>query len=432
MAAAERDDRLYKKDRRADQRTPGQRDRDRVLYTSALRRLAAITQVVSPTEGSVFHNRLTHSLEVAQIGRRLAEDLLNRDPGLAEALGGVDPERVEAAALAHDLGHPPFGHIAEKKLDELVVEAGVADGFESNAQAFRIVAKLAVRDEEFPGLNLTRATLNALLKYPWLRRPSGRKHDKWGVYSTEETELDWVKKPYSSKEERTAEAELMDWADDVAYAVHDLEDFYRAGLIPVERLVRDEDERQSFLATALDRLHGKTDYSAAELEEAFREVVEPSPLSERYQGTRRQRAGIRSFTASLIGKYIRAISFVEKSAGGYRVQKSPRFEKQVLMLKELTWHYVITNPALETQQYGQRRIVSELFGMLAEAASARDAAANRGIFPTGHQEQLAEAMSKDEKIRVVADVVASMTEQQALKMHQRLTGASPGSVMDII
>jgi dGTPase len=214
MTGFVRDERFYVKDRPPDQCKEGQRDRDRVLYTSALRRLAAITQVVSPTEGSVFHNRLTHTLEVAQIGRRLAEDLC-KDEDLVEALGGIDPERVEAAALAHDLGHPPFGHIAEKVLDGLIVSRGVEDGFESNAQAFRIATKLAVRKEEFPGLNLTRATLNAVLKYPWLRENSGPKHDKWSVYSTEDQEFSWVKEPYSLKNDRSPEAELMDWADDI-------------------------------------------------------------------------------------------------------------------------------------------------------------------------------------------------------------------------
>jgi dGTPase len=104
-------------------------------------------------------------------------------------LGGIDPERVEAAALAHDLGHPPFGHIAEKELDRLIVGVGADDGFESNAQAFRIVTKLAVRKEEFPGLNLTRATLDAVLKYPWLRESSGPKHSKWACMAPKSKNL---------------------------------------------------------------------------------------------------------------------------------------------------------------------------------------------------------------------------------------------------
>ena len=168
-----------------------------------------------------FHNRLTHSLEVAQIARRLAENVLETRREEAAALGGIDPDVVEAAALAHDLGHPPFGHIAEKKLDELVLDANNSDGFEGNPQSFRVVTKLALRHQDFPGLNLTRATLNALLKYPWLRRAGGGpQYRKWGAYSSEDDEFQWARTlDPSSVDAKSPEAELMDWADDVAYSV---------------------------------------------------------------------------------------------------------------------------------------------------------------------------------------------------------------------
>jgi len=216
------------------QRTPFQRDRDRVIHSSALRRLANVTQVVDPGEGYVFHNRLTHTLKVAQIARRLAEKLA-RDERAAAALGGIDPEVVEAAALAHDLGHPPFGHIAEKELDLLLRSDPyqVFDGYEGNAQSFRIVTALATRSKDHAGLNLTRATLNALLKYPWHREPSGKKNKKWGYYHhTELAEFQWVRDGQTGDERKSVEAEIMDWSDDIAYAVHDLEDFYRAGFAP--------------------------------------------------------------------------------------------------------------------------------------------------------------------------------------------------------
>src|SRR5215213_657390 len=426
MTVFVRDERFYEKDRPPDQRKEGQRDRDRVLYTSALRRLAAITQVVSPTEGSVFHNRLTHTLEVGQIGRRLAEYLC-KDEDLVEALGGIDPERVEAAALAHDLGHPPFGHIAEKELDGLIVSRGVEDGFESNAQAFRIATKLAVRKEEFPGLNLTRATLNAVLKYPWLRENSGPKHDKWGVYSTEDQEFSWVKEPYSLKNDRSPEAELMDWADDIAYAVHDLEDFYRAGLVPIDRLAKDMEELDAFLDHAVARQRGKTRYTDSELREAGFNAIGGFPISEPYQGRRSQRSLLRTYTSKLIGKYLRAIKFVENADGWLQARISSDADKEVMMLKELTWRFVIQNPALETQQYGQRRVIKELFHIFADAAVSRGSPKNLGIFPIDYQEQLTVAGEEHERLRLISDFIASMTEQQAFVMHRRLTGVAPGS-----
>src|SRR6266550_9029962 len=137
-----RDQRKHEEDPTTSNRTPAQRDRDRLLYSSGFRRLANVTQVVAADHGYVFHNRLTHALKVAQIGRRLAEKFKfnSDDSALADRLGGLDPDVVEAAGLAHDLGHPPFGHLAEKELDLLVGEAH--GGFEGNPQSFRILTRL--------------------------------------------------------------------------------------------------------------------------------------------------------------------------------------------------------------------------------------------------------------------------------------------------
>ena len=186
-----------------DWRTPYQHDRDRLLYFPYFRRLGGVTQVVSSQEGltHVFHTRLTHTLKVAQIARRLAERLKEMENGKIE----IDPDVAEAAALAHDLGHPPFGHTAEEKLNELVQnvkkEASGQDqeGFEGNAQSFRIITRLAVRlnsDEwktNFPGIDLTRATLNAVLKYPWQWKNEGKKNKKFGAYTEDKEAFDFAR-----------------------------------------------------------------------------------------------------------------------------------------------------------------------------------------------------------------------------------------------
>jgi len=239
----------------ADQRREGQRDRDRILYSSAFKRLNGVTQVVAASEGTIFHNRLTHSLKVAQLGRRLAEHLCSQptEREKAEAWGGLDPEVVDAAGLAHDLGHPPFGHIAEKALDHLVTRgpsarseegdeapAGNPDGFEGNAQTFRILTWLSAHNEKkYPGLNLTRATLNAVLKYPWLRDPAeapeGKRYNKYGAYRAEGSDHAFARE-FHDGDVQSLEAAVMDFADGLAYSVHDLEDFVRAGLVPLSRL----------------------------------------------------------------------------------------------------------------------------------------------------------------------------------------------------
>lgn len=223
--------RFYRVPEGSGARSPYQKDRDRLLYASAFQRLASVTQVVSASEGYVFHNRLTHTLEVAQIARRLAEKLLAQtDPALVEALGGLDPEVVEAAALAHDLGHPPFGHIAEKQLDALAKRHTASDGFEGNAQSFRIVNRGAAHRTDYKGLNLTRATLNAILKYPWTRDrtgqdSSGHRYEKYGAYDADQEVLVFARSGAVPASEKSVEAAIMDHADAIAYSVHDLDDF---------------------------------------------------------------------------------------------------------------------------------------------------------------------------------------------------------------
>ena len=412
----------------SDNRSASQKDRDRILYTSAFQRLAEVTQVVSPDEGHVFHNRLTHSLKVAQVARRLAEKLLS-DPAqkeIAESLGGIDPDVTESASLAHDIGHPPFGHTAEDALDRLVTEAGDPDGFEGNAQSFRIVTKLAVRAKlKSQGLDLTRATLNALLKYPWLRG-QGPKENKWGAYKSEQAEFLWARELVPAGDLRkSAEAELMDWADDVTYAVHDAADFYAAGLVPLDRLASrgDDAERKRFFDEVFKRLGTRLEFRRWELEEAFTKLVTWMPFDQSFVGTRDQRGQLRSTASSLIERYINAAALrCPKDSLESRFTIEPESRKEVLMLKQLTWHYVILNPSLGAQQFGQKRIIRQLFHMLHEAAHTAQHDDAR-IFPIAYREEV-EVIGGDERrlTRIIADLIASMTEKQVYALHARLTG----------
>lgn len=416
-----------------DHRRPAERDRDRILYTSAFRRLAEVTQVIAANNAHVFHNRLTHSLQVAQVGRRIAEWLLSRQAELASEAEGLDPNVVEAACLAHDLGHPPFGHIAEQELNSLCHDIG---GFEGNAQSFRILTKLAFRSPSYAGINLTRATLCALLKYPWLRGQNPAKPKKWGAYNTEGDDFTFARELMpSSVLQRSPEAELMDWADDVTYSVHDLEDFYRAGRIPLHLLswTKRDDERTTFFDDVFRRRAGESGiwskYSRAELEQAFSNIMVLNfRIQEPYNGSRNHRARLRSFTGQLIGRYINGIELCKPIApGDPTVTIYEEHLKEVAMLKELTWSYVIEAPALATQQHGQREIIRSLFRILQDASRG-----NINIFPIFYREQLSKATDQSERTRVVVDLISSMTERQAVMMYQQLLGIAVGSGLESI
>ena len=396
-----------------------------------------MTQVVSPTEGLVFHNRLTHSLEVAQIGRRIAERLTAGEDGYRRSrqLGGLEPDVVETAALVHDLGHPPYGHAVEKELNQLVSKSyKIHDGYEGNAQSFRIVTKLSMRYLQVPGLNLTRASLNAALKYPWLRskKPGTRKNKKWGVYSTEEEQFDWVRRSHARRTDgASVEAALMDWADDVAYAVHDVDDFYRAGLVPVDRLRVPRDYEDHEVDRFAEYAAPKLEKEPVEVKETLRSVVGSSPIVEPYSGTNMQRQQLRTFTAGLINSYANGVSLAGDPEDEELIKIPSVLRDQVDVLKELTWFYVIDDRSLKVQQHGQRKVVRDLFSTYMQASDDGDRD-TLGIFPVSQQEQMQNAATREERVRLVADLISSMTERQLMTTHRKLTGTEPGSIMDLI
>ena len=414
---------------RADYRTPAQIDRDRILYSPSLARLAEVTQVVAAERGHVFHNRLTHSIKVAQLARRIAEKLLHEQSEEAAALGGVDPDVAEAAGLAHDLGHPPFGHIAEKTLDRLVKEKGeLRDGFEGNAQSFRIVTKLAVSDavprpasKMIAGLNLTRATLNAILKYPWVHGKNRKKQNKWGAYNSEQELFDWVRnrQPFPGFA-KSVEAELMDWADDITFAVHDLIDFFCAGQIPLERLgdAGGKMEREAFFEEVFARSPELNDRHS-DFESAFEAIADLFVIDRRYIGTVDQRRHIWRLSTVLISRFVDAIRL--RADRGCPVHVEDYARDEIRVLKELTWHYVILHHELATGQHGQQRIIEGLFDTLTDAASSKD---RWKLFPLNVQEQLDEARTRrSSPIRIVSDYIASMTEKEATRQFRSLIGA---------
>ncbi len=399
-----------------EKRNPFPIDRDRLLYSSAFRRLSGVTQVISTIEGEITHNRLTHSLKVAQVSRRLTEQLQSNYSKEVNTIGGIDPEVAETAALAHDLGHPPFGHVAEVVLNECVKNKN-DEGYEGNAQTFRIINKLCLHRDKYDGLNLTKATLNAVLKYPWLKKEGNK---KWGAYKTEKKVFDWVRND-AGDERKSPEAEIMDWADDVTYAVHDLEDFVRAGLIPLFLHNISEDEKEKFLKSARQRLAIKDNQEWSKYEEAYKRLVDLIPFDEPYIGDTQQRANMRLFTSILISRYINAFKLNVPSDNSQEYAAIPDKKRiETKLLKQLTWHYVIENPSLAIQQHGFKKVIKDLFQ----------------VYNDGKNDRLVPPLlwfTRDDnasQARIAADIVSSMTDSQALNLYKRLFGISPGSVSE--
>jgi len=418
------------------------------MYSSAFKRLVGVTQVASASAGYVFHTRLTHSLQVAQVGRRLAEKLAMKQRDLAGSLGGIDPNCVETACLAHDIGHPPFGHLAEEVLDEKSDSFG---GFEGNAQTFRILSQLSVRNRSYQGLNLTRKSLQATLKYPWLytdRPPdpthrTGRKA-KWGAYDCDGTDFAWVWKNQATApiKQRTPEAEIMDWADDVTYSVHDVEDFFRAGLIPLHLLKSygSTGERGQERARFFDYVVAKSDKDRELLGLTTEDIAgilddlliyAEFSFEQPYEGSREDHAGLRTFTSRLISRFINSLQLREPDASdSSTVIKDPLARQEIAILKQLTWFYVIDAPALALQHHAQKKIIERLCDLFISEVQEKSLS---GILPAHYRGLLkTPEMSDDQKKRAAIDLVASMTESQAIAVYQQIEGISLRSGLDKI
>lgn len=387
------------------ERSQFERDRARVLHSSALRRLAATTQVVAAGSADFPRTRLTHSLEVAQIGRELGAAL------------GCDPDVVDAAGLAHDLGHPPFGHTGEATLDAVAVACG---GFEGNAQTLRILTRLEPKvlgpDGCPAGLNLTRAVLDATIKYPWQRLELG---GKYGVYADDRPAFDWLRAGAPAAR-RCLEAQVMDWADDVAYSVHDVEDGIHTGHVRLAVLA-DPGERAAVCERAADWYSTE---SSAGLATVLDELLALPTLRDLtgYDGTRRAQVALKRATSELTGRFVTAAVQATRAAAGpeplARYAADLVVPRQVAaecaLLKAVAAQYVMLRREAATQQARQREIITELASVLADRApDALDPA---------HRPDWLAAPDDAARLRVVVDQVAGLTDLSAPVWHARLTG----------
>lgn len=393
------------------------RDRARVLHSAALRRLAAKTQVLSPASTADFaRNRLTHSLEVAQVGRELAIAL------------DVSADVVDTACLSHDLGHPPFGHNGERALNDWAEGIG---GFEGNAQSLRILTRLEAKvlddDGRSVGLNLTRASLDATCKYPWtvsnpVPDPGGRL--KFGVYPEDEDVFRWMREGAPGRL-RCIEAETMDLSDDIGYSVHDFEDAIVNGYVDVAQL-SDASEHDALLGR-IQQWVG-FDFMRDELADAlYRLSSQPTWLTS-FDRSRRDLAGLKNLTSDLIGRFARAaVSATRERYGAVDLSRYnahvivPRVvETEIAVLKGIMGQAIVTLDARRGVYKEQRRVLKRL----ADALVSTDALWTSGadVFEPAFAADFLAAETDAERARVVVDQIASLTDQTALDWHGRLVG----------
>jgi dGTPase len=381
-------------------RTEFARDRARIIHSFALRRLAAKTQVAVPWATDFPRTRLSHSLECAQVGRELGAAL------------GADPDLMEGACLAHDIGHPPFGHNGEEALNLIAQSCG---GFEGNAQSLRLLirleAKTVLSDGKSIGLNLTRASLDAATKYPWTRAVNAK---KFGVYEDDLEIFNWYRQGVDSGKS-SMEAQIMDWSDDIAYSVHDLEDSLVSGQIKLDQLSDDLPK----LFTVAQQMY-LADITESEIQSALNSLQKLSCWPRYYDGTHRSLARLKDLASQLIGRFAQAaeVATQEKYGDGDLTRYNanlvvPRAQRvEVALLKSMAGHYVINATDSQIRYAEQQKILTQLVEAI--LASAPDTL--ESFFLQDWQR----AQTDQARLRVVIDQVASLTDPGALTLHNRL------------
>lgn len=457
-----------------DMRTETEKDRGRINYSSFLRRLSGVTQVVSPDlDTPRLHSRESHSQKVALVSREIAEHITRKastDDEIARVVagfGGLDVSATETAGLAHDLGHPPFGHVGEVVLNELLRGKGVEDGFEGNAQSFRIVTRLDSRRLDAPksGLNLTAVTLAAILKYPFVcaddKLISGVDADKaasvppkFGAYRSDREQFDRVMACVASDVRgirQSLEASIMDLADDITYAIHDLEDFYQEDAIDFDEVTRDlqqavndlpqsslsdvgRSSRNPFVAAALKlersypQFFDKNRY--VEKLEATILLLETGGFKGRYRGGRLQANKLQTKMSVQIESFFDSIRVTAKPpwSNGPSVYLESQAWHLMQCLKTITRRYVVDTPKIGLIQRAQRSVLTELFNGLCAWVESEPLFAELPqpladyLESAGKAGQRIPAKLTPNHYRAIADYICSLSDQECYARSSWIRG----------
>jgi dGTPase len=428
-----------------DHRHPTEHDRDRILHSSAFRRLQGKTQVFGIGQADFYRTRLTHSIEVSQLARAISNNMLVEEPQLAVCLS---PEMAEAAALAHDLGHPPFGHAGERTLDACMRDVSArsrlqgkgALRFEGNAQSFHVLVAAEPKSPAFPGLNLTRATLAAVMKYPF-EQDTG--NDKF-IFSRDTDTARWALQETGGlvqagdmregvRPQTSIGCQILDWADDCAYSIHDIEDalqaqFLRPGDLTdlgfARRVLQHyEETRESEAVPAL---------TSAELTERLRSLKRrirpPAQVDER--------AHRKEALRNILNELVTEVSVAPRPGSG-----RPDFawtlvvpvESRILtsLCKSVIWEAVITDPRVAAMSAKGKEVLHDLFYLLIDELVEKKSDA---LFPRYYRPIIEGSKGKGETeaARGVCNFLALLTDMDALRLHALLRGTQASSIFDLM
>lgn len=453
-----------------DYRYPFERDADIILYSSAFRRLKSVTQVIPAMDGTGrTHDRLIHSLKVAQVGKRIAQKLISDHPDLESY---VFPDAVYFAGLAHDIGHPPFGHIAEQELQSILDDEGspffLPDGFEGNAQTFRVLIRGAQKSRfttqgEFSnprrGMGLTAGSIIATMKYPWERGAAKRQLErygrtyssskdgyyskKWGMYADDLRLWQSIEDEVLLADTRLiVNSQIMDLADDITYAIHDIQDHYRSGSISFGALVdeRSTAEETQFWEHTLSFFSRRPEFNFST--NAFsraREWLEKVPFPRTpFDDSRSIRAQLHRAESFLVTKILDEVKIDQDGD----LQIPPALRMVLEQLKQMTWYYVINNPRLASIQQGQRRLIRELHLWLCQWYIDCEADRSDPLYLTETDRKLRSvpkrlrelvddtsesslSLTEEQRVsRAVVDYIGTLTDNEAMVLHHNLGGVS--------
>lgn len=391
-----------------------ERDRARVMHSAALRRLSGKTQVHVAGSDDFVRNRLTHSLEVAQVGRELAKRV------------GCDPDVVDAACLAHDVGHPPFGHWGEQVLHGLSEDIG---GFEGNAQSFRLLTRLEPKvmvpgaSNRSAGLNLTRTSLDACTKYPWGHGGNPDKPHKFGFYEDDRAVFEWMRQGAPARR-RSVETQVMDISDDIAYCVHDVEDAIVAGWVNPEDL-NDTTHRDQVLAVALNYVPHR---EPTDVEAALGWLQEFPLWLPTFHHSRAHMAQLKDLTSQLIGHFAASVQRVVEgqpvSTPAVRYEADvalpPHVWDVIAVMKAIAAHFVMFTDDRQPEYDRQKLIITELVELYLRFGAA--------VMEPVFADDFRDAASDEQRRRVVIDQVAVLTDASATSTHAALTERYRGTV----